>query len=95
MCSPTKHGAVLPGVDYVKDSDVMPANITYFTHFSGNFWWTRADYLAQAGAHHRVGLLRPGALPVHRQAADGVRVLHRLPGDTAREMKQRRNTREQ
>ena len=22
----------------------MPANITYFTHFSGNFWWTRADY---------------------------------------------------
>ena len=22
----------------------MPANISYFTHFSGNFWWTRADY---------------------------------------------------
>ena len=28
----------------MKDSDVMPANITYFTHFSGNFWWTRAEY---------------------------------------------------
>ena len=33
-----------PGVDYVTDSDVMPANISYFAHFSGNFWWTRADY---------------------------------------------------
>ncbi len=32
------------GIDYVKDTDVMPANISYFTHFSGNFWWTRADY---------------------------------------------------